>query len=67
MNELGIATTRRLIHDNNFRETKMRGRNLTDYQRELIQEKSREGKAIKVIAQEIGRSYSCVYFNLKNS
>jgi IS30 family transposase len=46
---------------------KERGRNLTDYQRELIQEKRREGKAIKVIAQEIGRSYSCIYFHLKNS
>jgi IS30 family transposase len=45
----------------------MRGRNLTDYQRELIQEKRREGKAIKVIAMEIGRSYSCIYFNLKNN
>lgn len=42
-----------------------RGRNLTDYQIELISEKEKEGKSIKVIAQEIGRSYSCIYFHLK--
>ena len=42
-----------------------RGRNLTDYQIELITEKEKEGKSIKVIAHEIGRSYSCIYFHLK--
>jgi len=42
-----------------------RGRNLTHYQIELISEKEKEGKSIKVIAHEIGRSYSCIYFHLK--
>jgi IS30 family transposase len=46
---------------------KERGRNLTEYQKELIHEKKEEGKPIKVIALEIGRSYSCIYFHLKNN
>jgi hypothetical protein len=44
----------------------MRGRNLTDYQKDLIFEKWQDRKSIKVIAIEIGRSYSCVYFHLKS-
>jgi hypothetical protein len=43
----------------------MRARNLTEYQKELIFEKWKERKTIKVIAIEMGRSYSCIYFQLK--
>jgi hypothetical protein len=45
---------------------KMRGRNLTDYQKELIIEKWKQRKPMKVIAAEIGRSYSCIYFHIKS-
>jgi hypothetical protein len=43
----------------------MRGRNLTDYEKELIFEKWQERKPLKVIALEMGRSYGCIYFQLK--
>jgi hypothetical protein len=44
----------------------MRGRNLTDYEKEVIFEKWQERKPIKVIALEMGRSYGCIYFHLKH-
>jgi hypothetical protein len=43
----------------------MRGRNLTDYQKEQIFEKWQDRKSIKVIAIEMGRSYACIYFQLR--
>jgi hypothetical protein len=43
----------------------MRGRNLTEYQKELIFEAWQDRKQIKVIAQEMGVSYGCIYFHLK--
>jgi hypothetical protein len=45
--------------------TKMRGRNLTEYQKELIFEGWQDRKPIKVIAMEMGLSYGCIYFQLK--
>jgi hypothetical protein len=43
----------------------MRGRNLTEYEKELIFESWQDRKQIKVIAQEMGLSYGCIYFQLK--
>jgi hypothetical protein len=43
----------------------MRGRNLTEYQKELIFEGWQDRKPIKVIALELGVSYMCVYNQLK--
>jgi hypothetical protein len=43
----------------------MRGRNLTEHDKELIFEAWQDRKQIKVIAQEMGRSYACIYFHLK--
>jgi hypothetical protein len=43
----------------------MRGRNLTEYQKELIFEGWQDRKPIKVIAMEMGLSYGCIYFQLK--
>jgi hypothetical protein len=43
----------------------MRGRNLTKHDKELIFEAWQDRKQIKVIAQEMGRSYACIYFHLK--
>ena len=43
----------------------MRGRNLTEYQKELIFEKWQDRIPTKVIAMELGVTYSCVYQQLK--
>jgi hypothetical protein len=43
----------------------MRGRSLTEYEKELIFEAWQDRKQIKVIAQEMGLSYGCIYFQLK--
>jgi hypothetical protein len=43
----------------------MRGRNLTEYQKELIFEAWQDRKQIKVIALEMGVSYMCIYNQLK--
>jgi len=43
----------------------MRGRNLTDQEKDLIFELWQDRKQIKVIAQEMGLSYGCIYFQLK--
>jgi hypothetical protein len=43
----------------------MKGRNLTEYQKELIFEAWQDRKQIKVIALEMGVSYMCIYNQLK--
>ena len=43
----------------------MRGRNLTEYQKELIFEGWQDRKPIKVIAAELGRCYGTIYTELK--
>ena len=44
---------------------KARSRNLTKYQKELIFEKWQDRISTKVIAMELGVTYSCVYQQLK--
>jgi hypothetical protein len=43
----------------------MRRRNLTEHDKELIFQGWQDRKQIKVIAQEMGLSYGCIYFQLK--
>jgi hypothetical protein len=43
----------------------MRGPNLTDCQINEIFEKWQDRKSTKVIAIEMGRSYACIYFQLR--
>ena len=43
----------------------MRGRNLTEHEKELIFKAWQDRKQIKVIAQEMRLSYGCIYFQLK--
>lgn len=43
----------------------MRGRSLTEHEKELIFEGWQDRKPIKVIAIEMGLSYGCIYFQLK--
>ena len=44
---------------------KMRRRNLTEYEKEFIFEKWQDRIPTKVIAMELGVTYSCVYQQLK--
>jgi hypothetical protein len=44
---------------------KMRRRNLTEYEKELIFEMWQDRTPTKVIAIELGVSYACIYFHLK--
>jgi hypothetical protein len=43
----------------------MRGRNLTKYEKEVIFERWQDRIPTKVIAMELGVTYSCVYQQLK--
>jgi len=43
----------------------MRGRNLTEHEKERIFELWQDRIPTKVIALELGRSYACIYFHLK--
>lgn len=43
----------------------MRGRNLTDQDKERIFELWQDSMPTKAIAIELGRSYTCIYFHLK--
>ena len=43
----------------------MRGRNLTEYEKDLIFERWQDRIPTKVIAMELGVTYSCIYQQLK--
>lgn len=43
----------------------MRGRNLTDFEKNQIFEMWQDRVPTKVIAIELGRSYACIFYQLK--
>jgi hypothetical protein len=44
----------------------MRRRNLTEYEKIMIFELWQDRMPTKVIALELGRSYACIYYQLKS-